>query len=345
MAAFDAYMDAVEANDLAGAVPHAEAAWQAASQGGVDGETLAVLAENRAEIYVLTGDHARAGAAWQDLAGVLERHNEEAEERARALVSAATQYALARDLPAAINAADAAIALYPQDAVSNRLFLALRVKAVSEWARGQLGPAGAAADRALRVREHIGASVDSTTMTTAMIAAVHHIMDRNGPEAAFFMSVASDLAAVLPADDENSLMLRGWTSFLWSGLSGAEREALFERRFNSALLDFDDPGREEREQAQEAEGVEDAQPLQRNPPRYPQHMLERGLQGVAVVMFDITEEGRPQNVRVVMSIPHADFGREAVRAVQRWQYTPRTENGVAVRREGVVTSFDYRFSD
>lgn len=345
LAAFDAYMDAVEANDLAGAVPHAEAAWQAASQGGVDAETLAVLAENRAEIYVLTGDHARAGAAWQDLAGVLEQDGVEAEERARAHVSAAVQYALARDLPAAITAADAAIALYPEDAVSNRLFLALRVKAVSEWARGQLGPAGEAADRAMRVREQIGASVDSTTMTTAMIAAVHHVLGRNRVDAAFYISVASDLAAVLPAEVENRLMLWGWSSFLRSLLSDTEREALFERRFNSALLDFDDPGREERERAQEAEGVEDARPLHRDHPRYPQQMLERGVNGVAVVMFDVTEEGRPDNVRVVMSIPHADFGREGVRAVQRWRYTPRIENGVAVRREGVVTSFDYQISN
>ncbi|AZU03983.1 TonB protein [Glycocaulis alkaliphilus] len=343
LAAFDAYMDAVEANDLVGAVPHAEAAWQAASRGGVDTETLAVLAENRAEIYVLTGDHARAGAAWQDLAGVLEQDNAEAEERARAYVSAAVQYALARDLPAAITAADAAIVLYPQDAVSNRLFLALRVKAVSEWAQGQLGPAGVAADRAMRVREQIGASVDSTTMTTAMIAAVHHILGRNRVDAAFYISIASDLAAVLPADDENRLMLWGWSSFLRSLLSDTEREALYERRFNSALLDFDDPGRQERERAQE-EGVEDARPLRRDHPRYPQQMLERGVNGVAVVMFDVTEEGRPENVRVAMSIPHADFGREAVRAVQRWRYTPRTENGVAVRREGVVTSFDYQIS-
>ncbi|MGY6533668.1 energy transducer TonB [Glycocaulis sp.] len=84
----------------------------------------------------------------------------------------------------------------------------------------------------------------------------------------------------------------------------------------------------------------DAQPLVRIPPNYPVRAAERGIEGRCEVTFDVTPEGNPTNVRI-LSCTNSVFERETIRAVERWRYEPRVQDGVAQWRRGVVTHFDY----
>lgn len=84
----------------------------------------------------------------------------------------------------------------------------------------------------------------------------------------------------------------------------------------------------------------DAQPLVRIPPNYPMRAAERGIEGRCEVTFDVTPEGNPTNVRI-LSCTNSVFERETIRAVERWRYEPRVQDGVAQWRRGVVTHFDY----
>ncbi|MCC5981623.1 MAG: energy transducer TonB [Oceanicaulis sp.] len=84
----------------------------------------------------------------------------------------------------------------------------------------------------------------------------------------------------------------------------------------------------------------DAQPLVRIPPNYPVRAAERGIEGRCEVTFDVTPEGNPTNVRI-LSCTNSLFERETIRAVERWRYEPRVQDGVAQWRRGVVTHFDY----
>jgi TonB family protein len=56
----------------------------------------------------------------------------------------------------------------------------------------------------------------------------------------------------------------------------------------------------------------------------------RASSGFVVVKFDISDNGRVNNVEVVESSPPGVFDDAALTAVRKWQYEPRKENGVAV---------------
>ncbi|KPP83233.1 MAG: outer membrane transport energization protein TonB [Oceanicaulis sp. HLUCCA04] len=88
----------------------------------------------------------------------------------------------------------------------------------------------------------------------------------------------------------------------------------------------------------------DAQPLVRIPPQYPPRAAERGLEGQCSVQFDVSPDGNPTNVSI-LTCSNSVFERETIRAVERWRYEPRVEDGVAQWRRGVQTQFDYNLDE
>lgn len=88
----------------------------------------------------------------------------------------------------------------------------------------------------------------------------------------------------------------------------------------------------------------DAQPLVRIEPQYPLRAAERGIEGSCYVRFDVTPDGTPTNVEI-MRCDSSMFERAAIRAVERWRYNPRVEDGVPVARRGVETRFDFQLAD
>lgn len=63
MTAYRAYLVAIETDDFDGAAVHAEAAYTAGVAAQIDAETLAALAQNRAQTYSDLHDFTRAGPA------------------------------------------------------------------------------------------------------------------------------------------------------------------------------------------------------------------------------------------------------------------------------------------
>lgn len=88
----------------------------------------------------------------------------------------------------------------------------------------------------------------------------------------------------------------------------------------------------------------DAQPLVRIEPQYPVRAAERGIQGTCNVRFDVTPDGTPTNVSIVRC-DSSMFERASIRAVERWRYQPKVENGVPVARRGVETQFVFQLAD
>jgi protein TonB len=88
----------------------------------------------------------------------------------------------------------------------------------------------------------------------------------------------------------------------------------------------------------------DAQPLVRIEPQYPVRAAERGIEGTCRVQFDVTPDGTPTNVRI-MRCDSSLFERNVIRAVERWRYQPKVEDGVPVARRGVQTDFNFRLAD
>jgi len=63
--------------------------------------------------------------------------------------------------------------------------------------------------------------------------------------------------------------------------------------------------------------------------KYPSTALRRNIEGYVDVRFDISKIGVTQNIEVIAAQPEGVFEQAAIDAVERWRYTPPTENGEA----------------
>ena len=86
-------------------------------------------------------------------------------------------------------------------------------------------------------------------------------------------------------------------------------------------------------------------PLVRVPPEYPRRALERGIEGWVHVRFTITAAGTVKDLVVVDSEPKGVFDEAATKAVARWRYNPKVENGVAVERVGEQTLVRFKLEN
>lgn len=86
-----------------------------------------------------------------------------------------------------------------------------------------------------------------------------------------------------------------------------------------------------------------AQPIHSPQPDYPARAMRNGESGEVVVQVEIDTGGRPTRVDVVQSSRSRDLDRAAVRAVQRWQFSPAIRNGQPVSSRVLVPiQFDRR---
>jgi periplasmic protein TonB len=81
----------------------------------------------------------------------------------------------------------------------------------------------------------------------------------------------------------------------------------------------------------------DVIPLVRINPEYPPSAIRRELEGWVQVQFTITASGMVKDAMVVDAEPDDIFDDAALKAIARWRYNPKVENGAPVERAGVQT--------
>lgn len=82
----------------------------------------------------------------------------------------------------------------------------------------------------------------------------------------------------------------------------------------------------------------DVMAVSRVPPRYPYRAERMGIEGWVKVSFLVTQQGDVQDPVVIDSKPAHTFDQAAIRAVLKWKFKPRIQDGkpMAVRVEQVV---------
>jgi protein TonB len=83
------------------------------------------------------------------------------------------------------------------------------------------------------------------------------------------------------------------------------------------------------------------QPLVRIPPKMPPR-AERS--GHCQMRFNVSPDGLPYDV-VATSCSQTLFARPSVKAVQKWKYAPKIQDGLAVGRTGVETRISFNLTD
>jgi protein TonB len=86
------------------------------------------------------------------------------------------------------------------------------------------------------------------------------------------------------------------------------------------------------------------QPLVRVPPEYPIRAAERGIEGQVCVRFTVTPEGTVTNPEVYYS-DSSLLNSASVRAISRFRYQPKIEDGQPVARPNVRFCFDYNLEE
>jgi periplasmic protein TonB len=89
----------------------------------------------------------------------------------------------------------------------------------------------------------------------------------------------------------------------------------------------------------------DVTPIVRTKPEYPPRELSRGTQGWVRVQFSVSSIGTVRDAVVIDSEPDAVFDQAALKAIARWRYNPRVENGEAVERVGLQTIIRFTLQD
>jgi protein TonB len=80
-------------------------------------------------------------------------------------------------------------------------------------------------------------------------------------------------------------------------------------------------------------GVVEAVAVRRPPPDYPRKAARAGQEGWVKLEFTVTKDGKVKDPRVISSRPRRVFDRSAIKAIKRWRFRPRTENGRPVSRK------------
>jgi protein TonB len=89
----------------------------------------------------------------------------------------------------------------------------------------------------------------------------------------------------------------------------------------------------------------DVIPVVRVSPQYPLRASERGIEGWVEVEFTISKLGTVKDPRVFNSHPSSIFDRAALKAIRKWKYNPKIEDGEPVERPGVKVRLKFDLSD
>ncbi|MDN4501393.1 TonB family protein [Alteromonadaceae bacterium BrNp21-10] len=79
-------------------------------------------------------------------------------------------------------------------------------------------------------------------------------------------------------------------------------------------------------------------------PRYPMQAAREGIEGWVRLSFTIDEEGAVEDVKVIEAYPNGVFNKEATRAVIRWRFVPKIENGKSVKQFDQRTQLDFNLN-
>ncbi|MEO0549923.1 MAG: TonB family protein [Pseudomonadota bacterium] len=76
---------------------------------------------------------------------------------------------------------------------------------------------------------------------------------------------------------------------------------------------------------------------------YPPRAIDRGIEGTCEVMFDVSLQGQPFNVKPACT--DRVFEREAKRAIEKVSFMPHIRDGQPVERRAVVYPIEFKLDD
>ena len=79
-------------------------------------------------------------------------------------------------------------------------------------------------------------------------------------------------------------------------------------------------------------------------PKYPRNAVKQKIEGWVQLSFYIDKEGTPVNIKVIKSQPQQIFDNSAIKALSKWKYRPKIENGIPIVEKGLSVQLDYELN-
>ena len=86
----------------------------------------------------------------------------------------------------------------------------------------------------------------------------------------------------------------------------------------------------------------EARPIVRIAPQYPMIAARDGTEGWVILGFDISAIGGVINIKILDSQPNRVFDNAAKKALRKWKYQAKSENGKQITQKGLSVQLDFK---
>ncbi len=354
VAAYERHVAAVQSGDNELAASTGVEAWQLAEDAQIDTQTLTVLAQNAASASVRIGDHQTAQDAYLHVAELRVESEGEGIVAANALRLAAESAFRVDDADGAVDIAERAVSMLeaqPASELRNQeLARALGLQAIVDWRAGNFRSAGSHSKAALSAVMEADLQSYTDLIQLSLMAGIYDFFEGEYEDAAFWFAAMEYHVAIHDASGMTAVRAGAWSEHARDQLNDEEGASLLRRIVQAGLLppqcEEDCEATVEDSEAQDAGVLRvDAEREYAPNPEYPVAAAERGIEGLAMLQFDIDENGETTNLQVIASVPVRDFGEVGAAAIERWRYSPALRDGEPVTRTGVTIHFDFKLRD
>lgn len=353
-----AYTQAMEAQDYERALQAAHEAWQTAQATGYDPAVTVTLADNYAQLADALRQFDRAHSAYRSVAEAQQALGDPPGIVGQTWRLAAMAALSAGDTRQAIRLADTAGDLLQNASDvepglrANELFLSRAIQAHALWRNGSTQDAARRARQAHDALQGHDLTSEGHFALLAFYRGAAAAVQSDDENAAYWLSAAHTWMVREGSHPEMRHGLSLWADYARGRLGSSQRMQLLQRLTAESLIEPVDDGEPDALLGTETEADgeseyaidpanHDAYPLRRVPPQYPPEAAMAGAEGIAVLSYSVDERGRVVDPEILFSIPFSNFGDAAIEAVSAWRYEPKRVDGQPVRREGVVTTFDF----
>ena len=81
-------------------------------------------------------------------------------------------------------------------------------------------------------------------------------------------------------------------------------------------------------------GISPLIPIVKVAPRCPREAQMKGINGSVKMLLNVNSSGKVDKISIQSFKPSRVFNAEAIKAVKRWQFKPKTIDGIAVDQKG-----------
>ena len=86
-------------------------------------------------------------------------------------------------------------------------------------------------------------------------------------------------------------------------------------------------------------------PLYKLRAKYPRQALTSGKEGYAILGFSVDEYGFVSDATVLKVKGHKNFGKAAIKAVEKWRFVPQFKDGKAISTDSVKWKYTFKLSE